>query len=105
MRMLITYIVCYLGSANSLNSHGSHFKRATVGGMCAENLVLVGYSEKKTVLDLLDSQAEVRVVQLISKYYYGRIGFPQAYSVAILEDRSVGYLATFPQLQRLHKVK
>jgi hypothetical protein len=72
--------------------------------MCAENLVLVGYNEKKTVLDLLDSQAEVRFFQLISKYYYGRIGVPQA-SVAILEVRSVGYLTTFPQLQRLYKVK
>jgi 5-keto 4-deoxyuronate isomerase len=86
-----------------LNSHGSHFKRAIVGGMCAENLLLVVYSEKKTVLDLLERQ-EVRVVQLISKYYYGRIGVPQAF-VAILEDISVGYLAMFPQLQRLYKVK
>jgi len=43
--MLITCSVWYLGSANSLNSHGRHFKRANVGGMCAENLVLVGYSE------------------------------------------------------------
>jgi len=34
-------------------------KRATVGGMCGENLVLVVYSEKKTVLDLLGRQAEV----------------------------------------------
>ena len=62
--MLITSIVWYLGSANS-NSQGSHFKRATVGGMCAENLVLVVYSEKKTDLDLLERQEEVRVVQLI----------------------------------------
>jgi hypothetical protein len=56
MHMHITCIVWYLGSANSLNSHGSHFKRATVGGMCAENLVFVVDSEKKTVLDLLDRQ-------------------------------------------------
>lgn len=102
--MLITCIVWYLGSANSLNSHGSQFKRATVGGMCAENLVFVVYSEKKTVLDLLDRQAEVRFVQFISEYYYGRIGVPQA-SVGILRDISVGYLANFPQLQRLYKVK
>ena len=60
MCTLVTCIVWYLGSANSLNSHGCHFKRATVGGMCAENLVLAVYSEKKTVLDLLDRQAEVR---------------------------------------------
>jgi hypothetical protein len=72
--------------------------------MYAENLVLVVYSEKKAVLDHRDRQAEVRFAKLISKYYYRKIGVLQA-SVAILENRSVGYLATFPQLQRLYKVK
>jgi hypothetical protein len=70
--------------------------------MCAKNLVLVVYSEKKTVLDLLDRQAEVRAVQLISKYFYGRIGVLQD-SVAILGRyiRRVLNLATFPQLRGL----
>jgi hypothetical protein len=46
MRMFITCFVRYLSSTNSLKSHGSRFKRAAVGGMCAQNLVLVIYNEK-----------------------------------------------------------
>jgi hypothetical protein len=53
--MLITFIVWYLGSATSLNSHGCHFIIATVDGMCAENLVLVIYTEMTAVLDPLVS--------------------------------------------------
>jgi hypothetical protein len=70
--------------------------------VCREFSTVV-YSEKKAVLDTLVRQASVRAVHIISNCYYGRTGFPEA-PVAILEDRSVAYLAKFCKLQRFYRV-